>query len=326
VNQTERLYKIEQMLAESAVVPIATFLDRLEVSRATFKRDLDYLRDRLHAPIVFDRFAGGYRFESSAPRQGPRHALPGLWFNASEAYALLAMQQLVKEIEPGLLAAQVEPLKARLRALLGSTEHAIDEVEKRIRVVSAGTRRADAGFFAHAAQAVLSRRRMDIVYFSRGSGEETRRVISPQRLVSYRGNWYLDAWCHLREDLRSFAVDALRQAEVLAERARGVPERDLQEHYETSYGIFSGRASRTARLRFSAERARWVAHETWHPRQQGSFEADGGYVLEFPYHDDRELVMDILRHGAEVEVISPDSLRDRVVAEARRIVTRAARR
>jgi predicted DNA-binding transcriptional regulator YafY len=109
MNQTERLYKIEQMLSESQVVPIATMLERLEVSRATFKRDLDYLRDRLNSPIVWDREKGGYRFESR-PAAVRKHELPGLWFNSSEAYALLAMQQLVKEIEPGLLAGQVEPL------------------------------------------------------------------------------------------------------------------------------------------------------------------------------------------------------------------------
>ncbi len=61
VNQTERLYKIEQMLSESGAVPITTLLERLEISRATFKRDLDYLRDRLGAPIVSEYDLGGYR-------------------------------------------------------------------------------------------------------------------------------------------------------------------------------------------------------------------------------------------------------------------------
>ena len=146
VNQTERVYKIEQMLSESSVVPIGTLLDRLEISRATFKRDLDYLRDRLHAPIVYDRSQGGYRFDGTigkGTRAGPKHELPGLWFNSSEAYALLAMQQLLKEIEPGLLSDQVETLKTRLRALLGSTDHDVGEVEKRIKVVQVGARHAN---------------------------------------------------------------------------------------------------------------------------------------------------------------------------------------
>jgi predicted DNA-binding transcriptional regulator YafY len=147
VNQIERLYKIEQLLATGRAVPTDAILARLEVSRATFKRDLDYLRDRLNAPIVWDRRAGGYRWERSE-RAGPRYQLPGLWFNSSEAYALLAMQQLLEQIEPGLLAGQVGPLMGRLRALIGAAQHDADEVGRRVRVVQSGARRGNARHFA----------------------------------------------------------------------------------------------------------------------------------------------------------------------------------
>ncbi|MEI7786967.1 MAG: WYL domain-containing protein, partial [Betaproteobacteria bacterium] len=204
----------------------------------------------------------------------------------------------------------VEPLKTRLRALLGSAEHDIDEVEKRIKVVQVGARRSNAEHFGRIAKAVLSRRQVAITYYSRGSGEETDRTLSPQRLVNYRGNWYVDAWCHLRGDLRSFSVDAIRKADVLTDKAKAVAEKDLKEYFETSYGIFRGKANKVAKLRFTPERARWVAGEVWHPQQKGEFDKDGSYVLEVPYHDDRELVMDVLRHGADVEVVAPKELKE----------------
>jgi predicted DNA-binding transcriptional regulator YafY len=161
-----------------------------------------------------------------------------------------------------------------------------------------------------------------ITYYSRGSGEETERTLSPQRLVNYRGNWYVDAWCHLRGDLRSFSVDAIRKADVLTDRAKAVAERDLKEYFETSYGIFRGKANKVAKLRFTPERARWVAGEVWHPQQKGAFEKDGSYVLEVPYHDDRELVMDVLRHGADVEVLGPLELRDATAKALRSALAR----
>jgi predicted DNA-binding transcriptional regulator YafY len=65
-------------------------------------------------------------------------------------------------------------------------------------------------------------------------------------------------------------------------------------------------------LRFTPERARWVADEHWHPQQQSQSLEDGSYELRIPYSDPRELVMDILKHGEEVKVISPESLRDAV--------------
>ena len=82
-----------------------------------------------------------------------------------------------------------------------------------------------------------------------------------------------------------------------------------------SYGIFAGEAKHTARLKFNPERARWVAAELWHPDQKGSFDESVSYVLEFPFADDRELLLDIAKHGAAVEVLSPKSLRDKIAKE-----------
>jgi predicted DNA-binding transcriptional regulator YafY len=58
-------------------------------------------------------------------------------------------------------------------------------------------------------------------------------------------------------------------------------------------------------LRFSAERARWVSSEKWHPKQRTHVDDDGRFILEIPYADDRELIMDILKFGKDVEVLAP---------------------
>jgi predicted DNA-binding transcriptional regulator YafY len=67
-----------------------------------------------------------------------------------------------------------------------------------------------------------------------------------------------------------------------------------------------------ARLKFTPERARWVKREEWHPDQKSTDEPDGAYILEFPYSDERELVGDILKHGPDVEVLAPPSLKKAV--------------
>lgn len=311
MDRTERFYKIHQLLAAREAVRISEFLDALGVSRATFKRDLEYMRDRLNAPIEWDRERRGYRFAGDATDAG-RYQLPGLWFNPTEIRALLTMQHLLADLQPGLLEPHVKPLLARLRALLGSGEHSAEEVERRIRIIHLGARRLALPQFELVANAVLDRRRLHIVYVSRSSNERTERDISPQRLVHYRENWYCDAWCHLRQDVRSFAVDAIQSAQPLDQKAKSVPDRELDEVLAAGYGIFSGRKTIWAKLRFTPERARWVSAEQWHPQQKGRFERDGSYLLELPFSDHRELAMDILRHGPHVEVLEPASLRDAV--------------
>ena len=311
MDRLERFYRIDQMLQERRVVPIARFLDELQVSLATFKRDLEYMRSRFNAPIEWDRELGGYRW-GKPQTHAPKYELPGLWFNASEIHALLTMQQLLHELEPGLLTPHVQPLLARLEALIEQGEGAARQVRNRVRVLHMARRAGQLPNFGVVARALLDRRRLQIDYYSRERDELTPRAVSPQRLVHYRDNWYLDAWCHLRDDLRSFSVDAIRTAALLEQKAKDVPEKQLSDVLSGAYGIFSGKPKAVAKLRFGPLRARWVSQEAWHPDQEGKFDAEGRYVLSLPYADDRELIMDILKYGPDVEVLGPAELRRRV--------------
>ena len=323
MDRTERFYKIDQMLHDRSVVPVRGFLEELGISSATFKRDLEYMRERLHAPIEWDRDAGGYRFVQP-DKNAPTYALPGLWFNASEVHALLSMQHLLSNLDAGMLASQIKPLQARLKALLGSADHAAEEVEKRLRIVQATKRTVSSKYFETIATATLSRKQLKLRHYSRQTGDESERIVSPQLLTYYRDNWYLDAWCHLRNDIRRFAIDAILHAELTTDKARDVPQSKLKEVLESGYRIFSGSKVKWAKLRFTPERARWVAAEQWHAQQKGRIEPDGSYLLEIPYTDDRELLMDILKHGADVEVVAPDTLRQRVQDEISRMTVRYA--
>jgi predicted DNA-binding transcriptional regulator YafY len=99
---------------------------------------------------------------------------------------------------------------------------------------------------------------------------------------------------------------------LLDDPALTIADADLDAELGSGYGIFAGKAVQWAELRFSVERARYVSRETWHKDQTGEWLDDGRYLLRIPYSDERELIMDILRHGAEVEVLSPASLRSAV--------------
>lgn len=307
MDRTERFYKIDALLQANRVVPIDRLLRELEVSRATFKRDLEYLRDRLNAPIEWDREERGYRYARRP--EDDQQALPGLWFNASEAYALLMMQALLSEMQPGLLKAHIEPLKARLRGLIESGAHPASEVEVRVRLLNVATRPVLDAHFEVVASALLGRHQLAISYYGRGRDESRLREVSPQQLLYYRGNWYLIAWCHLREAIRSFAMDSIETATTTAKAAKEISKADVEQFVGKGYGIFSGNDVQWATLQFSTERARWVARETWHRMQKTQTDSEGRLLLQVPFTDARELAMDILRHGSNVEVIGPPSLR-----------------
>ena len=310
MDRTERFHLIDQMLCNQRVVTRSQFLDALEVSPATFKRDLEYLRDRLAAPIVWDREQRGYCYE-----QGDGDAqfqLPGLWFNTSEIQALLTMDALLENLQPGVLSNHIEPLRSRIRMLLDEGDHSVDEISRRIRIIPLAAKAYRSENFQVLCQALLSRKCVDMTYYSRPADSSSERRVSPQRLIYYRDNWYLDAWCHLRSGLRSFSIDAIQALQITGEPSIEVDETELNRELESGYGIFSGARIREAVLRFSPQLARWVSRETWHPDQHSEFDGEGYYILRLPYSQDTELIMDILKHAAEVEVLAPPELRLRV--------------
>ena len=310
MSQTERLYRLKSLLDSGRCLTRERLLADLGISPATLKRDIAHLRDRMNAPVAFDRLQGGYRLDASQARVGMQYELPGLWLSADEIHALLTMQHLLANLDAGgLLGPHIAPLLARLGKLLDSGAPSHAELARRIRVQTVGARRLHVPHFQAVGGALLRRQRLQINYHGRGRDQVQTREVSPQRLIHYRDNWYLDAWCHLRSSLRSFAVDAIRSAQVLDRPAIDVAEAELDAVLGAGYGIFAGREVRWASLRFTARRARWVADETWHPQQHGHFEASGHYLLRLPYADPRELVMDILRHVPEVEVVEPADLR-----------------
>lgn len=311
MDRTDRFQIIDKMINTRGCVPRQQFLDVLEISAATFKRDLEYLRDRLGAPIVWDANRRGYCFETQQ-QAGMTYQLPGLWFNNAEIQALLTMNAWLDNLQSGILSDHIKPLQSRIKGLLDQGDHSVEEITRRIRILTQPRRPIVNNFFELISQALLARKRLAIKHYNRQSAEVTRRQVSPQRLTFYRDNWYLDSWCHTRKAIRSFSVDALQQVEILKAKAVEKSDRVLDKELSSGYGIFSGAATRIAELCFTAERARWVAQEQWHPEQTSRYDEQGNYYLSVPYSQEPELIMDILKHGSAVIVKKPDSLKHKL--------------
>lgn len=285
---------------------------RLECSKSTLHRAINALKDNLNAPIVFDTEAGGYRYDRTG--SGETYELPGLWFSPIELQALAIMRRLLKDAGGGLLEEHLSALSKRLDELTKHQRLNLGEAASRLRFPSIAARPAGKAFDA-VASATLQRKKLWIEYHARSTNERTERTISPQRIAHYRETWYLDAWDEDRNALRSFSIDRILRATTLDEPAFDVAEAELDDHYASAYGIFGGKADKVAVLHFSAEGAKWVADEKWHPKQESAWLPDGRYELRIPYKEPRELVMDIMRHGANIEVISPPDLREQIRQE-----------
>jgi predicted DNA-binding transcriptional regulator YafY len=311
MTKTARVYKIEMLIRNRGHVSFQTLLDELEVSPATLKRDLDYLKDQLGAPIVYDRFLNGYKFGEEY--RGQKHELPGLWFNERELYSLLMAHQLLSDLDSdGVISRHLQPLLERIHQMLGTSEADTKALLKRVKIIGSAKRPVSSQFFELVGESLLKRRRIHLRYLTRGRRETSERDVSPQRLVHYRSTWYLDAWCHSREGLRRFALDAIEQAAALETKAKDVALKQVEAEMDGGYGIYAGNRRRWATLLFQSQAAQWVSHEEWHPQQSVRWLEDGRLELRVPFADLTEIAMDVLRHSDQVHVIEPRDLAEYV--------------
>lgn len=314
----DRIYVIHQILKTARLpVPMKRFQEVLgrssgkeEVSRDTIERILDDLRGFYGAPLEKIKDGGrtvGWQYTSDS------YELPGLWFSPDQLAGLLFLEQALEQMQAGFLADYLGAFKILIKTLLGKTGQDA-EIKACVKLLHFGKRKGQYEHFSTVAQALLNKQKLVINYYSRKRDEHTpNREISPQRLILYRDNWYLDAYCHQKQGLRQFAVDCIKQAEIKNESANQLDNKELDEFINQTYGIFYQPLNDWALLRFSAYQSRWVKNEVWHPEQKSQTLEDGRYELTVPFGDKTELIQQILKYGVDVEVVSPESLRKEVI-------------
>jgi len=283
-------------------------LSLVDYSEPTLKRYIRKLRE-LNAPLRYDARTQGYILDKT---DDDAIQFPGLWFNVSEFHSLLTIHELIDQLNPGVLKIELLSLRAFIEKRLTARGVRTGELTRRIHFIGMGVRLCCPLTFRTAATALLERKRLKLRYHGRGEDRMSSRQVSPQRLIYYRGNWYLAVYCHTRRALRTLALERISEVVPQEVACIEIDDERLRDHFTASFGIFAGRPAQEAVLVFSKESARWVAEERWHLNQQSRWLADGSFELRLPYADQRELVMEILRYGPDVRVVAPPELRQAV--------------
>ncbi len=305
MKKQDRIYTLDQMLkAAKYPVSIDMIKERLECSTATAYRMIADLRDGYGAPIETNESTNGIFYASQGVFE-----LPGLRLQSDEIEALLMASYLLEDIQKGLLKEPLSRLLDNISSLL--KEHGIKD-KRNIQIIYALFRKADKKIFSSVFTALQESKKLELEYEARSTNQTSTRVVSPLKLTNYKNAWYLDSWCHLRQGIRSFALEQIKSCQQLGEKCKSISKDQLKEHFSGSYGIFSGVANQTARLKISPTVSKWVAKEQWHSDQKMSFLNDGSIFLEVPFNNDTELVMDILRYGENITVLSPDNLKTKI--------------
>lgn len=315
MDKFDRIQKLHRILCSRRTpISLDDLAHDLECDRKTVRRAIDTLESYVFAPIVYDEERKGWHYERGGAE---RLELSGLWLTSEELHGLAIIMQITQSMDSGLLGEDIRVVEKAVEKLLRSRKIMPELFREKVEYLPKHRRQAPSQAFRQIGAALLDGKRLTIRY-NDYSGRKTERDISPIKLVHYDENWYLDAWCHLRKELRSFMLARIERIEMLDEAAQTVSADAHKEHFTSSYGIFAGKAEHTARLKFTGTAAREAASFRWHPDQSAHWQGDA-YHLDIPYNDDRELIRTLLGYAEHVEVLGPEALRDKLLAKARQI-------
>ena len=214
MQDSMRRVLIDRLLSDKSVVTLQELQDVLKVSVPTIKRDLRYMRKELKAPIVYSRTRGGYLYDLPAGKSGASPEFQRFWFSAQELYVVVKMVDMLKALskdKSSVILQDLEPLRSRVAGLLNLGGKSPREILGRVKVIDPSVIHGEPETFLTIGSALFEHKRVQISYYSRTRRAESFREISAQRLVHYRNYWYVDAFCHATNALRTFAIDNIRR-------------------------------------------------------------------------------------------------------------------
>jgi len=299
---------LDEQLRRDALPTAAKAVDRFEISRRTFYRDVDYMRVMLGAPIKYDRSRGGYVYTDKT------FSLASVTLTEGELVALLVAEHVLKQYEG-------TPFSASLA-------QAIDKISRSLKdpvtvdLSGRGSpllfdlgpiRPPDVQIFNLVSAALRHRVSLRIRYYTQSRRVESERVVEPYHLYNYRGDWFLIAFCHKRKQVRDFLLSRIREARPTGVHY-GIPrDFDGDSYVHRSFGVEKSGPLLSASVWFDASEAPWVRERRWHPSQRIKEHEDGSLTIHLKAAGLTDLTRWVLSYGEHALVLKPEKLRRRVV-------------
>jgi predicted DNA-binding transcriptional regulator YafY len=319
-QQLRRLAYIDLLLREERFPTAEGIADHFGCSSRTIERDLARLRDDFDAPIYFNYERGGYAYHD------PTFSLPAIRMTQSELLAIFLAERILAQYANTALHNRLASAFRKIAMYLPDEEITLDfqEIASAISF-NPGPVRSEAKeeIFDQITKAIANRRRIEMDYFSQYRNEMTHnRQIDPYHILNYQGDWYVCGFCHLRQDLRDFALTRIHRLRVLEETFVIPASFDKEAYLKQQFGIEKGSAPQEVILKFSPAQARWMREKVWHQTEQKVLHEDGTLLLKMFVPVTSELKRWVMSYGRDVEVLGPAELREMVTQEVEELAAR----
>ncbi|MBA4138356.1 MAG: WYL domain-containing protein [Opitutus sp.] len=309
-----RVLFIHERLSNDQPVTAASLAEELETSGRTVKRDIEFMRDQLGAPIEWDATAHTYTYSR------PCDILPLLRLDAGEALALTLAGQTFAAWHGTPLGRALGVALGKIAGVIGGAISVpVSEIRHLVFHPDAAAAADDElRHFATALEAIRRRRVLRLVYQKpRSDSAPETRLVHPLHLAFLDHRWVLVAHDPNRGAPRNFLLARIRETHATAGTFTPPPDFDLSSYLRGSLGRFTGREDHLVQLRFAPRLAPYVREKPWHASQVETLRADGSLEVALRLNNLVDVRRHILACGHQVEVLAPPELRTEIAREIR---------
>jgi len=270
-------------------------------------------RDSLGAPIEYDREKRGFCYTDT------NWFLPSLSMSEGDLFYLLLASRVLEQYRGTPVAARVEQIFSKVAGLLPDKLAIKPElVFTRFSFTSPPSDPINERIWTTLVRGLLRQRSVEVVYRRPDVPEPSARTLDPYHIANLQGEWYVFAWCHLRQTVLQFAMSRIEKATVTGRTFTVQPGFDRKKLDSGTFGRFTaavGHKELSVRLRFAKACAPWVTEKQWGPGQKIHRRRNGDIELTFRASGLYGVQRWVLAWGHDVHVLAPAKLKQMVRAE-----------
>jgi len=310
-TQAERLLALDQLLRTNKYPNCSTFAAKWEISTKTAQRDIDFLKDRMGAPIEYDALHRGYYYTELT------FMLPAVQMNEGELAALLMGSKVLEQFKGTPMAEKLTSVFDKLSALLPDNITVNpEELFSHFSFVAPPSMPITPTVWNKVIQGLEHRQMLEINYRN-WRGELTHRV-TPVHLANLQGDWYLFVQFEGFDNFRQIALSRIQSIKLLRKKADIQGTFDPEKELADVFSKFAGENEPfRVTVQFDPEIAASVLERQWHPKQEVKTLKDGRVEISFDAKGDIEIKRWVMAFGRYAKVKSPKWLKDVITEEAR---------
>ena len=312
-DQLARQWRIIQSLITSRLgKSVYDLAEDLECHTRTVYRDLEALQSAGFP--VYTNIVEGKSMWSIL--ETAKHNIP-IPFNLTELMALYFSRGMMGVLKDTVLYDSLESLFEKIKITLPPAYlEYLKQIEKSLEVKAEPYKQYDQlkDLIGRISDAAIQKKIIEIVYYTMSRKKETRRKVAPYKIWFFDGTFYLIGNCGLRNDVRIFALDRIKNIQVTDETFEISEDFNLDDFMKSSFGVFHGKTVRV-RIWFAADIADYIREKTWHDTQKFEMQKDGSIIFEAEVAGTKEIEFWVLKWGAKAKVLAPETLQNAIRSE-----------